>query len=221
LTFVAPGGTDLDENHDGLDDHIPLLSMKPNWTGGREEAFLAIPDSFVIWHSIGTSFAAPHVSGAVALLMSLGLRDQGAIERTLRSTARMPFGKPNAHSQEFGFGLIQIDKAVQYAASKGPLKLAAGFGRDALGVRISSGNPVRGEATLTFRTARAGPVSARVFDARGALVRTLARDARPAGEQTVRWDGRDAHGAPAASGVYFIRVETAEGTSIRKVAFLR
>jgi len=217
LSFVAPGGDFLDENGDHIQDQIPVLGIKPF----RSVGSLAKPDSFNVFFFIGTSAAAPHVSGAVALLMSLGVRNQGAIEQALRSTALMPFGKPNAYSEEFGFGLIQIGKAVRAAASSGGLASAAALGRDPLGVRITSGNPARGEATVAFRTARAGPVAARVYDARGLLVRTLVRDARPAGEQTLRWDGRDASGAAAASGVYFIRVETAEGSSVRKLAYLR
>ena len=221
LTFVAPGGTDLDENGDRYADHIPVLSFKPNWTGESAEEFLAIPDSFVVWHGIGTSFAAAHVSGAVALLMSLGLKDQTSIEQVLKSTAVMPAGKPGGWNMKYGFGLIQIDKAVRASVSGPGGHAAAALGREPLGVRITSGNPARGEATISFRTARAGPVAARVYDARGTLVRTLTREERPAGEQSLRWDGRDAGGAPAASGVYFIRVDTAEGTSVRKLAYLR
>ena len=37
----------------------------------------------------------------------------------------------------------------------------------------------------------------------------------------LRWDGRDDSGAEASHGIYFIRVETVDGSSTRKVAFLR
>lgn len=217
LSFVAPGGDFLDENGDHIQDQIPVLGIKPY----RSEGSLAKPDSFGVFYFIGTSAAAPHVSGAVALLMSLGLRSQGAIEQTLRSTALMPFGKPNAYSEEYGFGLIQIDKAVRNPVSAGALHVTAALGRDPLGTRIASGNPSRGGAAVAFRTTRAGPVTARVYDTRGALVQTLTEGDRPAGSHILRWDGRDARGGLAASGVYFIRVETSEGASVRKLAHLR
>jgi len=40
----------------------------------------------------------------------------------------------------------------------------------------------------------------------GRLMRTLADEARPAGTQTVAWDGIDSEGQPAASGVYLVRL---------------
>jgi serine protease len=216
LSFAAPGGDFLDENGDHIQDQIPVLGIKPY----RSEGSLAKPDSFNVFYFIGTSAAAPHVSGAVALLMSLGIREQGAIEQTLRSTASMPYGKPNAYSEEYGFGLIQIDKAVRNPVSLGAPRVAAALARNPLDARIASGNPGRGEVAVAFRTTRAGPVSARVYDTRGALVRTLTQGERPAGPHTLRWDGRNARGERAASGVYFIRVESAEGTSVRKLAYL-
>jgi subtilisin family serine protease len=217
LSFAAPGGDFLDENGDHIQDQIPVLGIKPF----RSEGSLAKPDSFNVFYFIGTSAAAPHVSGAVALLMSLGVREQGAIEQTLRATALMPYGNPNAYSEEYGFGLIQLDKAVRNPVSIGPPHVAAAVARDPLAARILSGNPGRGEVAVAFRTGRPGPVSARVYDTRGALVRTLAEGERPAGAHTLRWDGRDVRGERAASGIYFIRVESAEGTSVRKLAYLR
>jgi flagellar hook assembly protein FlgD len=46
----------------------------------------------------------------------------------------------------------------------------------------------------------------RVYDLSGRLVRTLVDEVRPAGFQTVVWDGFDANGQAAASGVYLVRL---------------
>lgn len=216
LSFVAPGGDFLDENGDHIQDQIPLYTMKPF----RSEGSRAKPDSFDVFYFIGTSAATPHVSGAVALLLSLGLRGQGAIEQTLRATALMPYGNPNAYSQEYGYGLIQIDKAVRNPVPLAP-RVAAALARDPLSARIVSANPARDGASITFRTTRSGPIAAVVYDLRGRLVRTLLRGEQPAGEHALRWDGRDAAGREVASGVYFFRVDAPEGTSVRKLAYLR
>lgn len=48
-----------------------------------------------------------------------------------------------------------------------------------------------------------GQAVLRVFDARGALVRTLAGGAEANGRVAAVWDGTDGQGAPAASGTYF------------------
>ncbi len=215
LDFMAPGGDFTELNGDHIQDLIPNLGIKPN----RSEGSLANPDSFNVFYFGGTSAAAPHVSGAVALLMSLGVSEQGAIEQTLRATALMPFGRPNAYSPEYGFGLIQIDRAVQNPVPAGRRSRARGpeSGSDP---RLLSENPARGEASLSFRVSSPGPVSVRVFDVRGTLVRTLLSGEGAAGRRVLRWDGRDGSGAPAPSGVYFFRLETAGGVETRKVALL-
>ena len=56
---------------------------------------------------------------------------------------------------------------------------------------------------------------------RGRLVRTLVDGARSAGEHVARWDGRDGSGAPAAAGVYFVRLEAAGATRGSRFALLR
>ena len=93
LDFVAPGGDFTDINQDHVQDGVATLSIKPF----RSDGSLANPDSFGVFFFFGTSAAAPHVAGAVALLQSMGLRDQGAIEQTLRASASNPF-RPNPDS---------------------------------------------------------------------------------------------------------------------------
>jgi serine protease AprX len=81
-------------------------------------------------------------------------------------------------------------------------------------------NPAGGEATLWFAMRAEGPVRLTLYDVRGRRVRTLLDAARPAGRQSVVWDGRDDRGAPAASGVYLARLEGAGRTAQRKFAWL-
>ncbi len=216
LDLMAPGGDFTDLNNDGIQDLIPNMGIKPY----RSDGSLANPDSMNVFFFGGTSAAAPHVSGAVALLMSLGMRDQGAIEQTLRATAITPFGNPHAYTPDYGFGLIQIDQAVRHPVPEHTVAAARGFDAGTA-ARIASENPARGAASLSFSITRPGPVSVRVFDVRGSLVRTLLSGETPAGSRVLRWDGRDESGAPAPSGLYFFRVETAGGTETRKVALLR
>ncbi|HYJ33387.1 MAG TPA: FlgD immunoglobulin-like domain containing protein [Candidatus Binatia bacterium] len=64
-------------------------------------------------------------------------------------------------------------------------------------------------------------VVARVWDARGRLVRTLADGAAAGARFTLRWDGSDAAGRPAASGVYWITVESGGERATTRVVYLR
>jgi serine protease len=72
---------------------------------GREECYV-----FPAYN--GTSMASPHVAGAAALLVSLGVTDPVAVESTLKSTARVVDGSEEG-KKLFGAGILQASDAVQ------------------------------------------------------------------------------------------------------------
>jgi subtilisin family serine protease len=61
-------------------------------------------------YDAGTSMAAPHVSGALAVMLSLGLPPQDAVQRLLASAKKLD-GDPN-HTQ-FGAGRLDLANAVK------------------------------------------------------------------------------------------------------------
>jgi len=76
-------------------------------------------------------------------------------------------------------------------------------------------NPFNPSTTISFSVPNEARVKLQVFDVRGHLVRNLMDEIRPAGEQSVVWNGRDERGAGVASGVYFYRLDTG-GKSLQK-----
>jgi hypothetical protein len=68
---------------------------------------------------------------------------------------------------------------------------------------VSQGAP----SAISFSLPASGKVSVKIYDANGALVRTLEQGMRPAGVHSLNWDWRDASGSRLASGVYFCRIE--------------
>ena len=91
-------------------------------------------------------------------------------------------------------------------------------GRPAL---ASLPNPFFGSARLAWSIPRAGEADVRVFAADGREVRTLAHGPAAAGTHELAWDGRDAGGARAPAGIYFLRLETPDGAVTRKIVRLR
>ncbi|HMB70600.1 MAG TPA: SBBP repeat-containing protein [bacterium] len=89
-------------------------------------------------------------------------------------------------------------------------------------LRPNTPNPFRGGTTIDFELPRAADAQLRIYDARGALMRTVADAAMAAGRHVTTWDGRDDSGNRVAAGVYFARLTTADGlTQTRKMTILR
>jgi fibronectin-binding autotransporter adhesin len=82
-------------------------------------------------------------------------------------------------------------------------------------------NPGREPFDIRFGLPVAGRVEATVFDAAGRQVaRLTSGESFSAGYHSVKWNGRDGSGAPAASGIYFVRVESGSHRVVQKVVML-
>jgi photosystem II stability/assembly factor-like uncharacterized protein len=73
-------------------------------------------------------------------------------------------------------------------------------------------NPFHTAVAIEIELARTERVSLRVYDSLGRLVATLAEDDLPSGRSSVAWQP-----AGLQSGVYFYRLETATGSTTRKL----
>lgn len=82
-------------------------------------------------------------------------------------------------------------------------------------------NPFNPNTTINYDLASNGRAVIRIYDARGALVRTLIDAVQSAGPKSVRWDGTDDGGSKVASGTYFYQLETDEGMLSRKTVLLK
>jgi hypothetical protein len=85
-------------------------------------------------------------------------------------------------------------------------------------------NPFNPETSIGYSVAAAGPVTIRVYDVAGRLVRTLVDSQVAPGRRRIAWNGLTDGGGRAASGVYFVRMEvpSANGFSAtRKLVLLK
>ncbi len=82
-------------------------------------------------------------------------------------------------------------------------------------------NPFNPHTTLHLTSPTGGHARLSLHDARGRLVRTLLDGEIPAGERTVRWDGRDRQGREAAAGVYLAVLEVAGQRRTARLALVR
>ncbi len=82
-------------------------------------------------------------------------------------------------------------------------------------------NPFSASTTLSFTLEQGEEYAVSIHDLAGRRIRDLAAGRGTAGERTVRWDGRTDAGAPAAPGVYMVRLRRGGGTEVRKIVLQR
>jgi hypothetical protein len=104
-------------------------------------------------------------------------------------------------------------------SAEGTLTITAGGGGN-LAASVTP-NPMNPSGTLTFTTAKHGLVRVRVYDLAGRLVRQMLDGRLAAGFHEVPIDGLGSRGERLASGVYFFRIDTPEGTETGRFAIMK
>jgi len=116
-------------------------------------------------------------------------------------------------------------ESVVFISTQGPTTnatgVAVGAAGEDFGVALTGANPFAERADLVFAIPRAEPVKLAVLDVTGRTVQVLVDGVAPAGRNATSWNGRDATGSRVASGVYFFRLDTAEGTRTVKGTYVR
>jgi len=82
-------------------------------------------------------------------------------------------------------------------------------------------SPAVSSATILFTLASAGTARVDVYDVTGRIVSTLAAEEMAAGQHSLAWNLEDANNAVVPSGVYHIRISTADWTGITNLVVTR
>lgn len=158
----------------------------------------------------GTSFSAPFVSGAAALVLSARPAFTAAqVGDTLRNSAD-DLGSAGADNY-FGYGRLNAYKAVLLALN-GNL---SGFSAPRKAYAYPNPFRVGSDRILTISVPAevlGGALTAEIYNAEGERVRRLSN---------LSWDGRNDGGQRAASGVYLFLVKTEKGKAKGKFALIR
>lgn len=124
---------------------------------------------------------------------------------------------------------VAIAPPYVYAVSTGPLLIlrttlmtdVSKAPRSELTLQQNYPNPFNPSTTIAFEIATRGRVRLEVFDVRGQLVHKLIDESMPAGSHSITWDGRNAKGNVALSGVYFYRLEADGKSESKKMVILK
>jgi len=83
-------------------------------------------------------------------------------------------------------------------------------------------NPFSTATTISFRVpGGASSADVAVYNTSGQVVRSLATGPVGSGETSVMWDGRDAHGATVAPGVYFCKLSAGGASVLTKMVVVK
>lgn len=140
----------------------------------------------------GTSFSAPLVAGLCAQLLEV---HPEWTPMQLLDSLRTHATRADSPDNGYGWGIPRGFATAGFVRpeSSSPLSVSDAYP-----------NPFGEAVRFEIRAERLVRVTARVFDARGALVRRLALDELFILDDVVEWDGRDDDGREVAAGVYFV-----------------
>jgi photosystem II stability/assembly factor-like uncharacterized protein len=150
-------------------------------------------------------------TGATWHLMGSGLPNVVVSDMAIDSATRVA----RAFTHGRSMWEIDLDALVPTAVASRPAETASFV------LSQNYPNPFNPATTIRFTLRQGAHVRLEVFDVTGRLCATLVDGLRGPGDHAVRWNGLDAHGSAAASGVYLYRMTANTTTVIRTMLLLR
>ena len=82
-------------------------------------------------------------------------------------------------------------------------------------------NPFNPQTTISFTLKNNTDVSVDIYNIKGQIVRNLIKKSMKAGEHNIVWNGKNDNNKIQASGIYFVRVNSGNESTIHKMAMLK
>jgi hypothetical protein len=82
-------------------------------------------------------------------------------------------------------------------------------------------NPFNPETQFQFQLPKTTYVQMKIYNVHGQEIRRLLDRSYAVGTQSIRWDGKDDHGNPVPSGVYFYQLQGGEFFQVKKMSLLK
>ncbi len=157
----------------------------------------------------GTSFAAPLLAGLCAQILEIHPDWSPVTLRDSLISSASRFGDPD---NEYGYGVPRgwIAAGLPADSISRQAKFAAGYP-----------NPFSESISFELYLPQWEMVDIRIYDCRGALVRTIIEEELVKWSDTVRWDGRNDSGEQVSDGVYFVDFRSSTIRRTGKVILMR
>ena len=148
-----------------------------------------------------------------------GLSGQ-SVEHThhpLRFTVEFPASALGSDLNIEALWIIDQDRQVSHKKSAGSVKLLPSHYR----LDAPYPNPFNPSVHLRYTIPMPGRVTVDIYNILGQRIERLTDEFKQAGLYTAHWNGQYATGQPAASGVYFIRLQSGSFSATRKVLMVK
>ncbi|MFC1476460.1 S8 family serine peptidase [Fibrobacterota bacterium] len=201
------------------------LYLDPDWASSRRKPDLNAPGGNVpscvpggngMGGQSGTSQAAPHVAGAIALLLQKNpdLTTKQLWSILTSSVDEPPAGAPYPN-MDWGWGRLNVYKAL----ASTPISnnhMNSSINKQHIAVTLSP-NPFRQSIAIHFRLSESSDIKVCIYSISGKRIKTLTDDRKKAGSHTIQWNGRDMSGSSVGSGVYYAVLINNTNGAISKV----
>ncbi len=239
LDLVAPGGLGTPFSNDTIADSsskiFSSILCPISFTAVTECGFepllsasAGVTDPYFCV-AAGTSAAAPFVSGAAALILSMNpaLTNIQVAQAIINNTDSL--NGNTGWDSKTGYGRLNVYNALLNAPTPG------GGGQITHYVKtFNSPNPfyadLTGSTDITLAINQPQPVELSIYDTSGELVlqknfEASEETSNPSNPQFksyfISWDGKNGNGQPVKTGVYFYFVKTGGQTGHNKIALIR
>ncbi len=182
---------------------VRIRDMKLIAADPRDQLEWGIDDAGIAHAIVFTTAGAARTPGSDRIEISLERRTSGSAPGSLR------LGDAKAGTTDGSAAFVSTTNEsleLPGAAPAAPSLLSA------------RPNPTSGTTEIGLVLPAGAHVTLRVYDVAGRLIRTLIEGPMPAGVHRARWDGLDARGRAARSGIYFAKLEA--GSTIRSEQIL-
>jgi hypothetical protein len=191
-----------------IDDFDMIASSTTAILNGKAGAYLTYPNGFTAATRYATKYTVTGSDSARVVFMGYSFNN---IEQGLERLQLMGKTMTDYFKVQPCYTASAVDEDPRVAAPAIPNRLDQ-----------NAPNPFNPETTIRYSVSAAGKVTIRIFNASGALVRTLVNQAQAPGSHSVRWNATDDRGRQLGSGVYFYEIQTAGGfRAARKLVLLK
>ncbi len=171
----------------------------------------------------GTSMAAPHVTGVIALMFQVDPElDVSDIKSIFLNTSRKDeFTGEEAWNPKRGYGKLDALEALRRTTSV--RESGRSLFPESIALSQNYPNPFNGSTVITYTIPgqHALPVTLALFDMMGRKVRTLVQEMQRSGQHEIIWEGWDDQGLPVGSGVYVYQLRVDHTLLSKKLIYLR